>query len=219
MWQRLGKFVLAFRKVLLLLLLLVTIVMGYFASKVTLSYEFSKAIPTDNPKYLQYKAFKAKFGDDGNLLVAGIQTDSLFSLPFFNAYKELHQQLKKIKYVENVLSIPAAVDLSKDMLTEKLFAQKIFSDTIATQAELDSAADHFFNLPFYRTLLYNPQTKAYLIGVRINKEVLNSKGRTAVINNISLAVKQFEEKTKTDVHLSGLPLIRTVVADRIQHEM
>ena len=203
----------------MILLLLVTIVMGYFASKVTLSYEFSKAIPTDNTKYIEYKAFKAKFGDDGNLLVAGIQTDSLFKLGFFNAYKELHQQLKKIKHVENVLSVPAAVDLHKDLLTEKLFAQKIFSDSITTQPELDSAVKHFFNLPFYRTLLYNPETKAYLIGVRINKDVLNSKGRTDVINNITQAVKQFEEKTKTEVHVSGLPLIRTVVADRIQHEM
>ncbi len=225
MWQRLGKFVLTFRKGLLILLLLVTVVMGYFASKVKLSYEFSKAIPTDNAKYIEYKAFKAKFGDDGNLLVAGIQTDSLFKLSFFNAYKELHQQLKKIQHVENVLSVPAAVDLHKDSLTEKLVARKIFSDSIATQAALDSAADHFYNLPFYRTLLYsqspagNPQTKAYLVGVRINKDILNSKARTAVINNIKLVVKQFEEKTKTEVHVSGLPLIRTVVADRIQNEM
>lgn len=219
MWQRLGKFVLKNRLVLLILLLLTTIVMGYFASKVKLSYEFAKAIPTDNAKYLEYKAFKAKFGDDGNLLVAGIQTDKLFQLDYFNVYKDLHQQLKNIKHVENVLSIPSVVDLKKDSVTQKLVAEKIFADSITTQTDLDSAVNHFYNLPFYRTLLYNPQTKAYLIGVRINKEVLNSKGRTEVINNISKAVKKFQDKTGTEAHLSGLPLIRTVVADRIQNEM
>ncbi len=219
MWQRLGKFVLTFRGPLLILLLLISVVMGFFASKVTLSYEFSKAIPTDNPKYKEYLAFKEKFGDDGNLLVAGIQTDSLFTVKTFNAYKELHQQLKKIEHVEDVLSIPAAVNLFKDSLTEKLVAQKIFSNSIQTQAQLDSAADKFFNLPFYRSLLYNPETKAYLVAVRINKTILNSKGRTIVINNIISAVKNFEEKTKIEMHLSGLPLIRTVVADRLQNEM
>lgn len=219
MWQRLGKLVLKFRGPLLVLLLLVTVVMGYYASKVKLSYEFAKAIPTDNAKYLEYKAFKAKFGDDGNMLVIGLQADSFFTLPFFNTCKQFQQQLRQIKYVENVLSVPAAVDLRKDVQTEKLFAQKIFSDSITTQAELDSAVKHFYNLPFYRTLLYNPQTKAYLVAVRINKDILNSKGRTAVINNITRAVKQFEEKTNTEVHVSGLPLIRTVVADRIQNEM
>ncbi len=219
MWQQLAKFVLKFRAPLLVLLLLVTAVMGFYASKVKLSYEFSKAIPTDNPKYKEYIAFKEKFGDDGNLLVAGIETDSLFTLQTFNAYKALHQDLKKIRYVEDVLSIPAAMDLRKDSLTEKLVGQKIFPDTIQTQAALDSAAAHFFNLPFYRSLLYNPQSKAYLVAVRINKKILNSKGRTEVINNITKTVKLFEEKTKIAVHLSGLPLIRTVVADRLQNEM
>ena len=219
MWQRLAKFVLKFRRPLLILLLAITVVMGYYANKVKLSYEFSKAIPTDNPKYLEYISFKQKFGDDGNLLVTGIQTDSLFTLQTFNAYKELYLQLRKVKYVEDILSIPSAIMLVKDSVTQKLTAQKIFSDSIQSQATLDTAVAQFFNLPFYRGRFYNPDTKAYLMGVRINKEILSSKGRTEVINNIIKIVKQFEEKTKTEVHLSGLPLIRTVVADRIQNEM
>ena len=219
MWQSLGKLVLKFRGSLLVLLLLITVAMGFYASKVKLSYEFSKAIPTDNPKYKEYLAFKQKFGDDGNLLVAGIQTDSLFTLKIFNDYRQLHQQLKKVKFVEDVLSIPAAINLLKDSATEKLVAQKIFSDSIKTQDDLITTRDKFLNLPFYRSLLYNPQTKAYLMGVRINKEILNSSGRTKVINDIVEVVKIFEQKTKIEVHLSGLPLIRTVVADRIQNEM
>ncbi len=219
MWKRLGEFVLKFRGPLLILLLATTVVMGFYAGKVKLSYEFSKAIPTDNPKYKEYLAFKQKFGDDGNLLVAGIQTDSLFTVKIFDAYKELHKQLKKIDHVEEVLSIPSSVDLLKDPASQKLVAQKIFSDSSQTQAQLDSAAAKFHNLPFYRSLLYNPVLKAYLVGVRINKEVLNSAGRTKVIKDITNAVNRFEHQTNIEVHLSGLPLIRTVVADRIQHEM
>ena len=219
MWQQLGKFVIKHRGILLILLLAITCVMGFYASKVKLSYEFSKAIPVDNLKYKEYVAFKQKFGDDGNLLVAGIKTDSLFTVKIFNAYRDLHQQLKKIEHVEDVLSIPSAVNLYKDSLTQKLIAKKIFSDAIHTQAELDSAVSEFYNLPFYRSLLYNPQLKAYLVGVRINKEVLNSSARTKTIAEISNAVKLFERKTNIEVHLSGLPLIRTIIADRIQHEM
>ncbi len=219
MWQRLGKLVLKFRGPLLLVLLLITAVMGFYASKVKMSYEFSKAIPTDNPKYLEHISFKQKFGDDGNLLVTGIQTESLFTLKYFNAYRELQQQLKKVKYVEDILSIPTAIKLVKDPLTEKLTAQKIFPDSIQTQEALDTAAAEFFNLPFYKQRLYNPVSKAYLMGVRINKDVLNSKGRTAVINDVIKTVKEFEEKTGSEVYLSGLPLIRTVIADRVQNEM
>jgi uncharacterized protein len=194
MWQGLAKFVLRFRGPLLIVLLVITIVMGFFALKVKLSYEFSKAIPTDNPRYLEYVAFKEKFGDDGNLLVAGVQTDSLFKLSFFDAYRQLHNNLKQVEHVEDVLSIPSAVDLYKDSASEKLVAKKIFADTINTQAALDSAAAHFYKLPFYRSLLYNPQTKAYLVGVRINKTILNSKKRSAVIANINKVIHSFGQQ-------------------------
>ena len=221
MWQGLGKFVLKNRLVLLIFLFLATAVMGFFASKVKLSYDFAKAIPTDNPKYKAYQAFKKQFGDDGNLLVLGIQipADTLFRLDNFTAYASLSAQLKKVKDVEDVLSIPTALDLRKDSLSEKMNAVKIFPDTLSTQAGLDSAKASFFNLPFYRSLLYNPQTNAWLMGVRINKDSLNAPGRTKIVAAISDAAKSFSEKTKIEVHLSGLPLIRTVIADRIQQEM
>ena len=219
MWQRLGNLVIKFRLPLLIVLFAATGVMGFFASKVKLSYEFARAIPTDNPKYKIYKSFKEKFGDDGNLLVLGIQSKSLFELDVFKAYAELHRQVKKVNNVEDVLSVPFAVSLLKDSANEKLIAARIFSDSITTQAQLDTARAVFYNLPFYRSLLYNPDSAAYLMAIRINKDTLNSPKRTQIVNAISEAAKKFETATKINVHLSGLPLIRTVVADRIQQEM
>ncbi|MBC7866835.1 MAG: MMPL family transporter, partial [Gloeobacteraceae cyanobacterium ES-bin-316] len=219
MWKSLARFVIKNRIVLLLALLVSTGIMGYYASKIKLSYEFSKAIPTDNARYKDYVAFKKTFGDDGNLLVVGIQNKDLFNLKNFSAYQQLHVQLKQIPHVEDILSVPGAVMLQKDSAGERLNAVRIFSDSIYTQAALDSSAAVFYNLPFYRSLLYNPASNAYLMGVRINKDILNSKERTLVINNIISVVDSFTLKTGIQNHLSGLPLIRTVVADRIQAEM
>jgi predicted RND superfamily exporter protein len=83
MWENIGRFVLKFRIPLLIVLFVATAFMGYHASKVQLSYEFAKAIPTDNPKYKAYQDFKKQFGEDGNLLVIGFQTDQLFKEGFF----------------------------------------------------------------------------------------------------------------------------------------
>ena len=77
MWQRLASFVLKFRLPLLIALFAVTGTMAYFAGKVQLSYDFIKAIPQDDPKYQEYLAFKKQFGEDGNLLVVGVQTDKI----------------------------------------------------------------------------------------------------------------------------------------------
>ena len=73
MWYKLGSFVLRYRVALITLLLAATAFMGYHASKVQMSYDFARAIPTDNPKYLDYIAFKKQFGEDGRLLVIGVQ--------------------------------------------------------------------------------------------------------------------------------------------------
>jgi uncharacterized protein len=219
MWQRLGTFVIKNRLALLLGLVAATGVMGYYASKVKLGYEFAKAIPTDNPKYQEYKSFQQKFGDDGNVLVIGIQTDQLFDLPLFTSYAGLHRQLRKVQYVEDILSVPAAIALQKDSLTQKLMPVKIFPDSLGEQLQLDAAKAVFQNLSFYKEKLYNPQAHAYLMAVRINKDALNSPKRTKIVTDITSVVNSFEATTKIETHLSGLPLIRTMVADRLQKEM
>ena len=219
MWQSLAKFVIKNRFVLLAVLLASTALMGYEASKVKLSYEFSKAIPTDNPKFIDYTAFKNKFGDDGNLLVVGITTKDLFTLKTFKQYQQLQQNLKAITGVEDILSVPGAFTLVKNVETEKLNAVKIFADTINTQQELVSMVAVFNNLPFYNDRLYNKNTGSYLMAVRVNKVLFSSEKRTAVLNKIIAQLEQFEKQSGIKVHASGLPLIRTILADRIKKEM
>ncbi len=219
MWRSLAKFVIKNRFVLLVVLMVSTAFMGYEASKVKLSYEFSKAIPTDNPKYKDYTAFKNKFGDDGNLLVVGITTKDLFTLKTFKQYQQLQQNLKAIAGVEDILSVPGAFNLVKNIETEKLNATKIFTDTINTQQELDSMVAVFNNLPFYNDRLYNKNTGSYLMAVRVNKTIFSSEKRTAVLNKIIDQLNRFEKESGIEVHASGLPLIRTILADRIKKEM
>ncbi len=219
MWKSLGEAILKYRIVLLALLLAITAFMAWHTTKVELSYEFGKAIPTDHPKYIAYQEFKKKFGEDGNLLVIGVQTPDFFKQNFFNAYKGLQQSIKKVAGVEDILSVPTAVTLFKEEDTEKLQAIPLFRDTVLSQQELDSSSARFLNLPFYKGLLYNAETNAWLMGVRINSAILASSGRTEVVDKILELVKSFESTTKTGAHLSGLPLIRTVMASRLQNEM
>jgi uncharacterized protein len=219
MWQSLAHWVLRWKYLLLTLLVLLTAFFGYHASKVKLSYEFAKAIPLDNPKYIAYQSFKKTFGEDGNLLVIGMQTDKLYEKDFFNDYAALTRDLKQIHGVEDVLGVPVATNLVKDTLTEKLVAKPAFEPRPLSQAELDSSKNIFFNLPFYRYLLYNPETNASLLAIRINKDILNSAGRTGVVAAITNKTDSFAGKYKLPVHYSGLPLIRTRLANRIAAEM
>ncbi|MBK9464235.1 MAG: MMPL family transporter [Chitinophagaceae bacterium] len=219
MWQRLGRFILTYRLPLLLLLAALTGFMVYHASKVELSYDFSKAIPVNNPKYKTYQEFRKKFGEDGNLLVIGIQTDKLFEANIFNSYAELQRKLKKLYGVDDVIGVPSAVNLVKVPETEKLKADTIFADRTLTQTEIDSASAIFLNLPFYRQLLYNPSTNAWLMGVRINKDLMASKKRMNIVSEINELADEFGKQSNLTIYKSGLPHIRTVLSGRIVKEM
>lgn len=219
MWYQLGAWVLRHRFVLLLGVVLTTAAMAWQASKVQLSYEFSKAIPVNHPKYKEYQAFKKQFGEDGNLLVLGFQTDSLFELSFFQSFHRLQKEMRNVPGVEDVLSVYTAVVLQKDTVSEKLLVVPVFGDSIKTQEALNAARTRFEGLPFYRNLLYNPSTNVYMLGVRINKEMLNSKARNRVVDQVVKLGEAFETLHGIDVHMSGLPLVRTVMSTRIANEM
>ncbi|MEI9913071.1 MAG: hypothetical protein WDO71_27620 [Bacteroidota bacterium] len=219
MWHRLGQFILKYRFPLLFILMAITIVMGYWASKVELSYEFTRAIPTNHAASITYREFKKKFGEDGNMLVIGIQTKDLFKEKFFNDYASLQRNLKQVKGVDDVIGLPSAVNLVKNPETEKLNATVIFPERKLTQAEIDSSAAIFLNLPFYQSLLYNPGTNAWLMGVSINKTIMNSKKRNDVTKEIRILAENFGKENNTPVYLSGLPFIRTEMSTRIAKEM
>lgn len=219
MWLKIAKGVLKYRWILLSALILFTSFMAFEASKVRMSYDFSRAIPTDHPKYQQYLDFKKTFGEDGNLLTIGFQSSSYFTKDLFDATESLQESIKKIQGVEDIISVQNAVYLKRNDSSSKLEAIRIFSPEIKNQLELDSMRNIFLSLPFYRGLIYNPSSNAYLLGVRIDKDILGSKERENTVGAIEVAVQSFSDRTKLDVHLSGLPLIRTNVAIKIANEM
>lgn len=193
--------------------------MAYEAKKLELSYEFANAIPTDHPKYKAYQEFRKKFGEDGNLLVIGIQTNKLFEEKVFNDFTQLAADIKKVEGAEDIISVTTAINLIKNPETEKLNARAIFSNAHLSQPEIDSAKTIFYSLPFYRGLLYDPDSNAWLLGVHINKSLLVSKKREKSVAEITSLSEAFGKKHSLETHLSGLPLIRTVLAKRIADEM
>ncbi|HTN35500.1 MAG TPA: MMPL family transporter [Arachidicoccus sp.] len=219
MWYRLGKFIIRNRVLLLGILVISTAFMAYKALDVKMSYEFSKAIPVDNQKYVDYQQFLKTFGRDGNTVVVGIKTDKYFEKKVFNEVAALEQNIRKAKGVTGVLSVPSAIDLLKDDTLQKFTPVKIFSTPYSDQALLDSGANRFLNLPFYQQLLYNSKTDAYLIAVQLDEHLINSKERTNIIGGLLAPIEAFEAQTSIDVHVSGLPFIRTSVGDKIAHEL
>src|SRR5690606_18407838 len=100
-------------------------------------------------------------------MVMGVQTEKLSSTEFFRDDSLLVQSLDKVKAVENVLSIPGAINLVKDTSSGQLKVTRIIAPG-TVNPNIDSVRDLFYSLPFYKGFLYNPATNAYMIALRID---------------------------------------------------
>jgi predicted RND superfamily exporter protein len=219
MWYRLGQNILKYKKTYLFFILLSTVVMGYFAVQIKLSYEYTKAIPSDNPKFIVYNEFVKKYGVDGTTVVVGFKTNQFYTKDFFNQVDALHKTIKQNTAVAEVMSIPTAYTISKDSVETKFNAAKIFHAPYTSDSLLLADKTVFENLPFYQNLYYNPDSNSYIMAISFIADSINSVSRTKIIGSIQNELERFSQSTKTEVHISGLPFIRTIMADRIKKEM
>jgi predicted RND superfamily exporter protein len=218
MWKKLAQFILANRISLLILLLASTFFMAWQASQVRLSFNAGKVLPLTDSAYINYNTFKKTFGEDGSVMVVGIQSDSLFSPNLFNDWLKLSTEVQKIEGIKQVLSIGQLSVLQKDTLQQKFTARPLAAGPVASQHALDSLKQQLDQLPFYKDLIYNPQTKATVMAITFADSVLNSAKRIGVLQSILDKTKHFSSTHQVAVHYSGLPYIRTVISKKISEE-
>ena len=219
MWIRVSRIILRSKILLLSFLALVTLFMGYHARKVEMSYEYASMLPKKDRAYIDNQKFIEVFGEEGNLIILGIQDSTFFEFDKFQQWKNLCNDLSKVEGVENLLSVSNAYNLHKNTEEKKFEIEMVFPDTISNQEELNRAADKFKSLPFYRKLLYNDESNMYLIAITVNKDKMLSKEREKMVKAIQKIGKQFEKEENVTLHYSGLPYIRVVTAMIIKSEL
>lgn len=219
MWLTIAKLILRNRFALLLVLLFLTLFMGYEASRVQLSYEFARVLPVNNPDYQDYVKFKDTFGEDGSLMILGIDDSSIWRLQQFNDWQELANTIKKSPGVEEVISIGRLYNILRNDTLQRLDFKPILSHKLKTQTELDSMHDVISGLRFYEGLIFNNQNNSTLMAVSFNRKMLNSKNRIDLVKYIKQKGLEFEKKHHTPVHFSGLPYIRTEISNKVAAEL
>ena len=193
--------------------------MGYMATKVKMSYEMTPILPASDSTSIDYQNFKKMFGQDGSVLFIGVQDSNIYQLEKFNNWYDLTKQVKDIEGVQEVVSVSKLYQLKKNDSTKKFDFLPVFDKKPQTQHELDSLMGVVLSLPFYEGLLFTKNDHVTMMMVTLDKQVLNTKKRVQLINDIRLAGDSFASKNKVELHYSGLPYIRTVTAKKVEDEL
>ena len=219
MWIKVSGIVLRYRILLITILALITIFFAFQARKVEMSYEYAAMLPKKDKAFQDNLKFNEVFGEEGNLIIIGVQDSNFFEFEKFKKWEALCKDIKEVEGVENLLSVSNSYNLQKNTEKKQFEIKMVFPDTISNQEELLHAEENFRKLPFYRKLLYNDENNTYLLAITVNKDKMLSKEREKMVKSIQQIGKQFEKDENVKLHYSGLPYIRVITAMIIRSEL
>jgi uncharacterized protein len=221
-WNFTAGLILRNRVTLILLLSAFTIFMALQWKNMRFSFTEANLLPDDHEINLQYNSFLDKFGEEGNLIVIGFKDSALFTAKNIKIWDAFVEDIKTDEAVDFTLSIEDLKVLKKDTLSEKFklipfINKKEISDTYIKQKEKEL----FNDLPFYEGMLFNKQSGAVRFAVYIDKKIVNTAARKQFIfKHFSQdKIDAFEKETGLDMHVSGMPYIRTLNAQSIIDEI
>lgn len=239
MWAKLSHFILRQRVPLLIIILLLTGFMGWYAAtSLELSYKYARVLPEDDEMAIAYEKFKQKYGEDGNVMLLTFQDSTMFQLDKYQGWYDLTENIRKIKGVQEVMSTARLYNIVRDDDSTKFDIVQVVQGRPVSQQEVDSLKKQIWRLPFYEGLIINKETMATVMVITFTQEVMNNKDRVAIVNEVNALGTAYAEKYKipetgvdcnfngkldeeelSAMHFSGMPHIRTQYMQKIGGEM
>ncbi len=220
-WESVASLILRNRPLILILIVGFTIFLGFQWRNMRFTYTEANLLPDDHEVNLEYQNFKDKFGEEGNLIVLGIQDERLFTPEVLAAWNDLSAKIAKADAVALSLSLKDLKILDKQENPQRFDLVPFMTDSTLTA---ESAASYrkllFDDLPFYENLIYNKETGTVRSAVYLKKDLINTPARLDfVVNDLMPAIATFEKDYDIDVRTSGMPYIRTLNAQNIIDEI
>lgn len=220
-WAAVARMILKNRIIILILLTLITVALASQFKHMRFTYTEANLLPDDHHVNEEYFEFLDKFGEEGNLIILGIQDDSFFTPEKFNAWNNLANELNTHKDVSLVVGVGNIQTLVRNDKKKAFDLKPLVHEDITSQAELDKLKKQlYYNLPFYDKFLYNSESNTFRTAVYINKAIVNKPARKKLIEKFIIPkIEAFNSTHDLKIRVSGMPYIRTLNSNTIISEI
>ena len=220
-WSKTSRFVLKQQIAILTTIVIITILLGSQMKHIKLSYTEANLLPEDHIENIKYNNFLEIFGEEGTLIVLGVKDSTIFNPDKFLNWNRLAKQLDSLKKIDYSISIGDLKELKKNKELKRFELSKLSIENLDTKEKIDQLKYHLFNeMPFYDNLLFNKNTETIQIALFVDKKIVNTKERKDFIFDVfNPIIEKFEKDNNVDVHISGMPFIRSMNSENIKSEM
>ncbi|MFH0761534.1 MAG: MMPL family transporter [Bacteroidota bacterium] len=217
-WARIARLILRNRIAIVVVVGLITLFMLWEMRGLKIDYGYSGMLPETDSVTIKLEQFNQMFGEDAGLFFFGFEDPDFYTLDRFRTFSELNDQLRQIEGVNSVLSVYDAINLKKNPENKTFDLYRVFPDTITDQKQLDSLAASFRSLPIYRDLVYSDSSNMFLMVMTMDKSCINTKDRVRIVDEMKALTEEYGKSQNLKIHYSGLPYVRTTLAEIIQRE-
>ena len=220
-WSTVASLILRNRIVCILLIVATTVFLGMQWKNMRFSFNEASLLPDNHPFNLKYQSFVDRFGDEGNLIVLAIQDSTFFRPENIQQWSALTKSFENHDAIATVSGIGNLKQLKKNIRQQNFVVEDVPYQLARNQKEVDRLKKQLLEKsPFFHGVLLNPETEVYLTILTLKKEIVNAKERELFVNNeLVPKVLAFEADTGFDIHVSGMPYIRTINAVTILSEI
>ena len=220
-WETIARLILRNRIGIIIVLVIATYLFSMQWDKMRFTYTEANLLPDHHEVNLEYNAFLEIFGEEGNLIVLGVNDSTVFTVDKFNAWNSFCEEFNAFDEIETVVTISDLQKLVKNNKEKKFDLEPFIKDSITSLTQLEELQEDLFsNYPFYDNFLFNKETKTIRSAIYVKKELVNTPARKDfVLETLEDKVTAFENQYDLDVRISGMPYIRTLNAQLIQNEI
>lgn len=217
-WQAIATFLIRKRVFILVILGVFTLVM-WIVRGTEIAHELTQVVPMNDGELVDYLDFKEEFGEDGNVLVVGVEGKFFEELDLFNGIYDLVEELKEVEGVENVVSITHLFKIETDTVEEKFQIAPLISQKPKNKEELKNIVKEIKKMPFYDGLLIDKEEKTTLLAISIVDTFLNSERKVEVYDRIKARTSEFEKAQGMSLRYAGFPVIRVNIHKTVAKEL
>lgn len=220
-WNGIARLILRNREIILGIIVIITIALATQWKYMQFTHSEANLLPDDHPVNEEYNKFLDKFGEEGNLIILGVENKNVSSFKSFNAWNELADTLARFKEVELVLSTSNLPNLSKTEDNTQFIIAPVLNEPLQNNEELIAFKKKLFNdLPFYKNLIYSEKDSVIRTAIYLKKEIVNTKERADfIMDKFQPLVQEYSSANQLDVRASGMPYIRTLNSQNIVDEI
>ncbi len=220
-WSLVARLILRNRILILILIISFT---GYLSThwrNMQFTYTEANLLPDKHPENQIYNSFTKTFGEEGNVIVIAFQDSNFYMQSKRKSWKDLNEKIEAFQEINFVLSTENILELVKDN-QKKSFVL----DEVSKQFPIESKNPEkfreklFLELPFYKNLLFDKSTNTIRSIIYMDPNIVNtSKRKDFIFNSFIPLINHYEQKTNSNIYVSGMPYIRTLNAQNIVDEI